>query len=124
MPCNIDPRAQIAAEKGGSRPGSAGAAAPAPAARRRGPPPPEPPKKGGDSYLADYDLPSSESESDEEIDRRWEILQNVVFGLPAIGGRLLFAGGACAAVVLCLCSCCPGELRAAKEWARCGAPSV
>jgi hypothetical protein len=46
-----------------------GSAAARPAAPKRGPPPAKAPPSSGD-YLADFDLPSSESESDGEVERR------------------------------------------------------
>mgnify|MGYP001073114073 CR=1 FL=1 len=67
---------KLAAEKSGSgRPGSAGAAAaPAKQPKARGAQAAAAAaagsKGGASSYLADYDLPSSESESEDEVERR------------------------------------------------------
>lgn len=61
---------KLGKEKDGKPAAAAAAAKPAPRGPRGPPPPAAPPKKGGNDYLAAYDLPSSESESDEEVDRR------------------------------------------------------
>ncbi|KAI8476381.1 MAG: P-loop containing nucleoside triphosphate hydrolase protein [Monoraphidium minutum] len=55
-----------AAGGGGGKKDKKGAAAAPPAAAPRRPPPQLPVKKGGDDYLAGVDLPSSESEEEEE----------------------------------------------------------
>ena len=56
-------------DKKGSKTGTAAQAPPPPKPKPpRGPPPPK--ATNGDNYLADFDLPSSESESDEEYERK------------------------------------------------------
>ncbi|KAL4447281.1 hypothetical protein ABPG77_007314 [Micractinium sp. CCAP 211/92] len=64
-----------ASGKGKANGAAAPAAAPAKPARPAPRRPPQPEAKGrGDDYLAGLDLPSSESESDEEVDRRRSML--------------------------------------------------
>lgn len=59
---------KLGAEKKGQNGAAPSKAAPKPAPKPRGPPPPT--ASTGDNYLAGLDLPSSESESDDEIERR------------------------------------------------------
>lgn len=58
---------KIGADKKGQN-GAVAPPKPAPKPKARGPPPPKP--SASDNYLGDIDLPPSESESDEEIERR------------------------------------------------------
>lgn len=59
---------KLGAEKKAQNGAAPPKAAPKPAPKPRGPPPPK--DTSGDNYLAGLDLPSSESESDDEIERR------------------------------------------------------